>query len=237
MMPSPLPGSCSIFRCQLDGDWQHPMQPDAYLNEREKGTIRRLHSSLLQRRASRARALLRALLGEIRGERAKTVPIETSPTGKPFCPGGPAFNVAHSGERLIVAISEHLQSVGIDIEIIEPLPDLAAVAAQVFSHRESRQFAGLEPTERLSAFYHGWTRKEALLKALGQGLSLPMPHISVDLRANSGNVFLECRLRGVKKAQWFILPVGSRSDEAISLALPAHAGRLRALQERGLPEG
>lgn len=80
------------------------------------------------------------------------------------------FNYSHSGEFLIFAISKNIE-VGVDIELVKDLPDMIDLAKNYFSEKELQHFHSLEnKTDRVNFFYEIWTRKEALLKALGTGI-------------------------------------------------------------------
>ena len=187
----------------------------------EQARIGRLKFPVLRRRAIHARALLRMTLGSARNEEAEAVELRVSSAGKPHCPGGPAFNIAHCGERFVIAIGS-APSIGVDIEVFAPLEDLENLAKHVLSDHEHRQFSRFAPAQRLAAFYRAWTRKESLLKAVGEGLYLPLDQFSVDLDADTKQAFIESRLENVSVEDWQILPVPSADDEAISVAIAAY---------------
>ncbi len=63
---------------------------------------------------------------------------------------------------------------GIDVEEIRPLPDRDAIATRFFHRSEAAELAALGDTEKDLAFFRTWTRKEAVTKALGRGLSLDL---------------------------------------------------------------
>lgn len=69
--------------------------------------------------------------------------------------------------------------VGIDVEETRAIPDIAELAAQLHP-REREGIRSLAASERTAAFYRCWTRKEAVLKALGKGLGLPLHDFQVD---------------------------------------------------------
>jgi 4'-phosphopantetheinyl transferase len=87
--------------------------------------------------------------------------------GKPVLPGGPAFSLTHAGDVVGVAVSP-LGPVGLDVEQARPMADLAALARHIGAPAET------------GGFFRAWTRKEALLKATGEGLSSPMDAIVLD---------------------------------------------------------
>lgn len=109
--------------------------------------------------------------------------LRYSPEQKPFLPDGPAFNLSHSGNRVVCLLGGH-QPLGIDIESLSPLP---------FDDFQP-QFTENEWTvirnapSPLHAFYRFWTAKESILKADGRGLGIPLT--SIDL-SDSGIIALD----------------------------------------------
>jgi 4'-phosphopantetheinyl transferase len=82
----------------------------------------------------------------------------------------------------------HRCRVGVDLEFVEQLPDLEGVARQFFSSRELDRLHRLSTDERLLAFFIGWTRKEAYLKARGDGLTRSPDQVEVGLESFRSNV-------------------------------------------------
>ena len=123
------------------------------------------------------RALARRLLCAAFGQDSAAVFVR-SPYGKPFCPGVSVdFSISHSGSMVWVALCR-CASVGIDVERIRPLPDAAELTSQLHP-QEQKDLLALPPAELQTAFYRCWTRKEAVIKAAGMGLSMPLQSFSV----------------------------------------------------------
>ncbi|HWR03373.1 MAG TPA: 4'-phosphopantetheinyl transferase superfamily protein, partial [Humidesulfovibrio sp.] len=124
------------------------------------------------------RALVRRVLGAAFG-RPFSGEFALGPWGKPACPpewlgSGNAmdFSISHSG-RMVWAAFCRAAAVGIDVEQIRPLPEAFDLAAQLHPLECAAVRAQPEP-DRAVAFHRCWTRKEAVLKALGMGLNLPL---------------------------------------------------------------
>lgn len=81
------------------------------------------------------------------------------------------FSVSRSEDLAAFAFSRRCV-VGIDVEAIRPLGEADAIAARTFPRREWRSYARLPARDRVRGFFRGWTRTEALAKALGGGLAL-----------------------------------------------------------------
>jgi 4'-phosphopantetheinyl transferase len=135
------------------------------------------------RRFAVARSALRRLLSGYLGLTPDEVTFAYAAYGKPSLAGVHAalsFNLSHSGEVAVVAAGWD-RAIGVDVEERRPLPDLAALAAQSFAPREQAMLAALPEGERVAAFFRCWTRKEAFIKATGQGLAQPLEAFVVSL--------------------------------------------------------
>jgi 4'-phosphopantetheinyl transferase len=120
-----------------------------------------------------ARALLRALLGAYLGVAPEHVALGAGRGGKPALEPPHAelhFNVAHSHGMALFALTQ-LGPVGVDLERIRAYPTYLDMAARFFSRGEADALTRLPPVQAEEAFFHVWTRKEALLKATGLGLA------------------------------------------------------------------
>lgn len=110
------------------------------------------------------RVFLREILGKYAGADPRAIEFEHNEFGKPSVKNGPLhFSASHSDGLAVIAIS-HRRPVGIDVERISPI-DYRLLAEHFFSPAEASRIYDLE------SFYGLWTRKEAVLKALGTGLS------------------------------------------------------------------
>jgi len=128
------------------------------------------------------RAVTRSVLSEYMLETAPIdVPLAVGPRGKPFIPGSDLrFNIAHSGEVILVAVVRG-REIGVDVERVRALPNLHTMARDNLSAAEQDELFNLPEARREAAFFNGWTRKEAYLKALGDGFKRPMSSFDVTL--------------------------------------------------------
>ena len=97
--------------------------------------------------------------------------IATTPSGKPYLKDHPNlfFNLSHTDNLILIAIAN--SPVGVDVEKNERNADKEAIIKHFFSDREQHSFFSQPENQRQLAFVKGWTRKEAILKATGEGLS------------------------------------------------------------------
>lgn len=118
----------------------------------------------------RARAGLRLVLGAWLECPAARVSIDIGPHGKPYAPGGPAFNLSHSGGLIVLALHPHCP-VGVDVERLRPGLPWQAIAERVLTEAERRTLSQLPAAEQPETFLAYWCSLEAELKAAGTGFA------------------------------------------------------------------
>ena len=119
------------------------------------------------------RAALRTLLAARLGCQPRDLRFEYGPAGKPSLAAGDGlcFNLSHSDRFALIGVAQGAE-LGVDIERIRTLRDQDLVADRVFSAAERESLRGVAPERRAEAFFAGWTRKEAYIKARGEGIAL-----------------------------------------------------------------
>jgi len=175
-----------------------------------------------RRRFVVARGTLRVLLGDLLGEPPRSIAIEEGASGKPrLADAGHrlGFNVSHSGDLALVCIAEGVE-VGVDLERLRPVPDAVAIARRRFTPEEARFVEEGGPADADRRFLTCWTRKEALAKALGAGLSFDLRSFAVPLDEPRGVVSLESPGSG-QAQRWSISGVPMESEHVAALAIPA----------------
>jgi 4'-phosphopantetheinyl transferase len=164
---------------------ESPIRDAELLSAAERSRAARFHFDRDRDRFVVGRAALRRLLGEYLGQRPARVEIESGRLGKPRLAGpaarsGLRFNVAHSGGLALYAFT-YGREVGVDVEALRPIPDARTIARNYFSPLELSVLSDLPETALKSAFLNAWTRKEAFLKARGDGLYFPLDRFHVSL--------------------------------------------------------
>lgn len=157
----------------------------ACLSEGERARAARYRLGRDRRRYIVARALLRRLLGERLGEPPAALQLGRGARGKPALTGRQArsgwrFNVSHCEDLALFAFSRE-GALGVDVEAVRAFADAEAIARRFFSPAEAQAYLALAPQERALGFFQCWTRKEAVIKALGEGLYLPLDSFEVSL--------------------------------------------------------
>ncbi|MFN2606621.1 MAG: 4'-phosphopantetheinyl transferase superfamily protein [Acidimicrobiales bacterium] len=136
-----------------------------------------------RRRFVAGRAAVRSVLGERLDLQPAEVRLSVDEWGKPVLAGvagGPSFNVSHSGDVAVVAVADG-RSVGVDVEVLRPGVGDLDVARRLFSPAERAALGAVAPEDVDAAFLRVWTRKEAWVKAKGQGLSIPLHTFDVSV--------------------------------------------------------
>jgi len=127
------------------------------------------------------RGVLRCLLGCHLGLPPEAVPISLSPHGKPECvsPGSDsAFSLSRSGDLILVAMGRG-RPVGVDVEYVGRNVPVLQLARRFLAAEEADTIASMRNEGRHRLFFEIWVRKEAYLKALGLGLSIPLAGFTV----------------------------------------------------------
>ncbi len=157
------------------------------------------------------RAQVRRILAEFVGGTAAALPLTAGANGKPFVPGGPQFNLSHSGPLAVLALAPF--PVGVDVEQCRPVE--SGVAKLVFTPAELAEWAAAGCSE--AVFYRGWTRKEAVLKAQGATLA--------DMKSVTVSLGQPGVLRG--EPAWQIADVAAPDGYAAAVAAPCRGWQVR----------
>lgn len=175
-----------LFQADLDRPPVPLQELRRLLSDEESARIARFRFERLQRHHTVATGLLRLLLGQITAISPRALEFQRTAHGKPYLEGGPSFNLSHSGSRLLIGVAQ-AGRVGVDIEVHRELTDLDRLTERTFSTPEARAILGRPPEERPPAFFRVWTRKEALIKAVGLGLGMPLRAFSVSSAELAGS--------------------------------------------------
>jgi 4'-phosphopantetheinyl transferase len=147
----------------------------ALLSEAERHRARRFKLDRDRRRFIVARARLREILAAKLGVHASEIELSNTEKGKPRLAGRFAastlrFNVSHCEDIAVFAFCDGAE-VGVDIESVRPMKDVDKLAARAFAPHEIESLRALEGERRIHGFFACWTRKEAFIKAVGDGFS------------------------------------------------------------------
>ena len=181
----PRAGEVHLWLLSLD----QPLRPLAELyitlDMAEQVRAARFHFAHDRSRFIAGRGQLRAILAAYAGTAPRGISFAYGDAGKPYlaatAAGQPVqFNLSHCGGSALLAITRD-DPVGVDIEAVRALPDAAEVAKAQFSPAEHAAWRQLPSDQRADGFFACWTRKEAVVKALGGGLSIPLDSFEVSV--------------------------------------------------------
>jgi 4'-phosphopantetheinyl transferase len=171
-----------IHPFDLDGRRDDLNHARAALSADERARADRFVDATIARRFILCRWKVRRVLAEITGKPAHRIEFAESPLGKPsLAEGALHFNVSHSDTMGVLATGP--VALGIDVERIKPIEMM--VAERFFSQAENAALARLPIAEQHRGILRCWTRKEAILKALGVGLSVPLSAFSVSTTSHT----------------------------------------------------
>ncbi|MBI4659884.1 MAG: 4'-phosphopantetheinyl transferase superfamily protein [Verrucomicrobia bacterium] len=174
------------------------------------------------------RQLLRVLLGRYLGVPAAELRFRFSGKGKPYLPGQELhFNLAHSGGAALIALAR-LQPLGIDLEQIRLIPDADSLVERFFSQAERLAFQSLPETLKMKAFFTCWTRKEAFLKATGEGLSFPLSDFTVTFLPDEPVRISNVRSAADFASSWSLYHLEPEEGFVGALAIPGNQWHLTA---------
>ncbi len=190
-----------------------------------------------------ARTLLRILLGDLLGVPPVDVRLAATEAGKPYLAGSSSlrFNVSHSDGLVLIALTRRA-AVGVDVEsshagAIGP-EELLELASAHFSAKECRVLARIPPGRgRVDAFLEVWTRREAVSKADGRGISSPFSLGALRGQAGgaAGEQAFTLRRAGVYgESTWHVRSVGVGLRHHAALALERSGLRLFCMHTEGL---
>src|SRR5712671_3150742 len=199
------------------------------LSADERDRMGRFRFAKDRRRYLIGRGLLRSLLGHYLDLAPQGLRFETAAAGKPHLASGQGqlqFNLAHSGECVLIAIADG-RAVGIDVEEVRDDLDAGEVAAHLFSSDEQRDLETLTGRAKIEAFFECWTRKEAYVKARGEGLSLPLDQFDVSLRPGEPARLIATRPDPAEAKRWHLSEMEVADGYKAALAVEGQGGTLR----------
>lgn len=193
-----LPGRerVHIWRLELDSYPSETQGNAEILDAGELSRANKYRSEIDRQKYILRHTVLRNLLGYYLQAEPRDVCYTTNEFGKPALDekfnSRLRFNLSTSGELALFAFSEERQ-VGIDVEKVRTDRDTVLIAERFFSQTEKSILFGLPIGQQLQGFYNCWTRKEAVVKALGQGLSLALDSFDVSLAPGDPASILDAR--------------------------------------------
>lgn len=194
------------------------------LSSQEVDRANRFAFENVRRAFIQGRLFLRRVLARILDCSPAAIEFISEGNGKPkLRQGSLAFNLSHSGGTALLAVTRN-RPVGVDLEFIRAERDLLGLAQRFFAKNEYDELRRLPETDQLRAFYLAWTRKEAFIKALGEGLSHPLDSFEVTLTPGIPAEFK------TKQPDWRIFDIDLGERFAGAVVVPTMISRITCFQ-------
>ncbi|MEM1206338.1 MAG: 4'-phosphopantetheinyl transferase superfamily protein [Acidobacteriota bacterium] len=211
------------------------------LSSDETTRAQRFRFEVHRRRYAVRRGALRWLLGSYLGRDPSGLRFIYGDKGKPeLAPGqdpvtDPArllrFNLSDSEDLALCAVGVG-QDLGVDVEVIRDMPDAESIAGHFFAEEEQRALGELPADSKALGFFNCWTRKEAYLKAIGEGLAAPLDGFSVTLRPDDPVAFQRFVHDPREAAHWNLVHLEPDRSSVGALAIRRHGDTLSGFRWR-----
>jgi 4'-phosphopantetheinyl transferase len=220
-----------VWRITLDWPPARLRALNAILSINEQQKADGFHFALDRARYVVGRGVLRTILSRCMKREAKQLCFGCSTFGKPYLAAGSndipvQFNISHSGEVVLIAFTVG-RAVGIDVERMRTDLEVDRIATSVFSPYERLALQSFPAHLRFHAFFDCWTRKEAYVKAIGNGLSLPLAQFDVCFLPGHDPALLATRPDTAEARRWQIKAVDVGPDYRAAVAVEGTGCQLK----------
>jgi len=220
--PSELhPGVVHLWQRRLDASAEEVSAYYRLLSSEEQERALRFRVERPRTEFVLTRGTLRTLLAQYRGITPQEVQFRYEVRGKPALEdeSGLCFNVSHTNGLALMAFVMR-RTIGIDVENLVRGVDAQRLAERFFSERERQALRPLRGDELQAAFFRCWTRKEAYIKAKGDGLSLALHEFDVSIAEQDRDALLATRPDPTEAARWTVcdVPMGTGYVAAVAVA-------------------
>jgi 4'-phosphopantetheinyl transferase len=225
--PPPLiEGEAHVWLAELDRSPAEQEELAQHLSPEEQQRAARFINSRHRMYFAAGRGLLRVILAAYLSALPHKIQFTYGKQGKPYLDDPSKtnlhFNISHSGKYILIAIAL-TNEVGVDIEEIHTIENLETISRRYFSSQEFQTINTLPPQEQVNAFFTCWTRKEAFIKACGDGFAIPLDSFSVSLGPEESEPLLLDNTSGkVLLSGWYIIPLSPAQGYTGALAVQGH---------------
>jgi 4'-phosphopantetheinyl transferase len=229
--PSLGPKDVHVWKVEIEGEFPRIPLFWSSLSEPERDRANRFYFSPDRDRFVVCRGLLRHFIAEYLHMKPALITFQCKPYGKPYLAGESnesdlRFNISHSHDRALFAFTKD-REVGVDIEWIDAKPAEEQIAERFFSPEEVRALRALPPAQQAEAFLLCWTRKEAFVKARGEGLSMPLDQFAVSLEPGQPARFLWIQGDPAETRKWSLRNLNPGPGYAAALVVESEESEVR----------
>jgi 4'-phosphopantetheinyl transferase len=213
----------NFFNLELKNFWE-------LLSSDEKTRAERFKFDIHRERFIASRGILRTLLGKYLQIQPQEINFRYTAHGKPYLDHNTDlfFNASDSQNLAIYALTLN-REIGVDVEYMKKI-DYLGIAERFFSPNEFQVLKNLPEDQKKQAFFNCWTRKEAFIKAIGEGLSFPLSDFNVSLVPGEAAMLID--IRGDKKAAqaWTMQSLDLADDYSVALVAEGKINNLLCFQ-------
>ena len=197
-----------LYRIFFSKQKQHLHDCMRMLSDTEKNGTARFRFQTDREHFIIAHGMLRKVLSRYLDVAPSRLKFSCGVYGKPVLEGIPdgcslCFNMSHSHDIALFALAWNSR-IGVDVEYIRVIPDAEVIARRFFAPQENIAFSAVPPDKKLEAFYNCWTRKEAFLKATGDGLSRRLDSFTVSLVPEEPARLLSVESDPLETSRWHL---------------------------------
>ncbi len=223
-----------VWRAALDvpAEYLHRLQQSLSIDELSRAE--RFHFEKDRWHFVVGRGLLRTILARYQDCEPHQLCFRYSEYGKPALAmrssqGGLCFNLSRSRGVALFAVSRE-REIGIDLEYMHTNVEVEQIVDRFFSPHEVASFWAVPISMRREAFFNGWVRKEAYIKARGEGLSLPLDQFDVSLAPGAPAALLSTRGEAQDVLRWSLRALDPGPDYKAAVVVEGHEWRLSCWQ-------
>ncbi|RZK13103.1 MAG: 4'-phosphopantetheinyl transferase superfamily protein [Flavobacterium sp.] len=175
-----------------------------------------------------ARGILRSLIGNYLEINPSDISFQYSKFGKPSIADNNSlqFNISHSQNMALFGFTKKF-TIGVDVEFVNPNIEVRDIAANFFSRKEIQNLFALPAEQQTLGFFNCWTRKEAFIKAVGEGLSFPLDQFEVSLEPDKPAKLLATDWNPKAVSKWSMYSLAAGTDFVGSLVIEGLVERVK----------
>ena len=223
-----------LWRVAMDGSAGHLSGYAAVLSDEERIRAERFRFDRDRNLYVLSRGALRLLISGYTGLRSDALAFRFGSQGKPALDADSdlEFNLSHSGGLCVLAFARKMR-IGIDIEAKARDVAFLDLAERFFAPAERKAIAVMQPDQIRDAFYAVWTRKEAYIKALGEGVTHGLDNFTVSVRPDDLEPEVNSQRDAMARDRWKLISFEPRSGFAGALAVEGGSQAILALEYGG----